>query len=280
MKTKAKAKIADPVKQLSRLVWPHYSPGLLLQDEDLTLGVEYTRELSRLMMRTLFGCGVMCGLVVHPHEKCCKLHIVVDKGVALDCCGDPVYVPDPQDITIDPCDTDLPDELWVVLRRFDKCCAPRTAMCSPDDEEMPSVCTRVRDGYEIRVLAERPECSCGCHAAEETPAGSGRAYADTLDEGEVTAVGGVESGATEQAGDDEHENPCKCADPTQDCYQKHYAGECCDCCDCEWIVLAVVSDKGVAEKHDWQADHSVRRFVRPVLMRDPQVEKERMQKLV
>jgi hypothetical protein len=278
MKTKAKAKIADPVKQLSRLMWPHFSPGLLLQDEDLTLGVEYTRELSRLMFRTLFGCGVMCGLVIEPKEKCCKLHIFVDKGVALDCRGDPVYVPERQDITIDPCDTDLPDKLWVVLRRFDKCCAPRTPVCSPDDDEMAAVCTKVRDGYEIRVLAERPECSCGCHEDKEKPEGTAHGHGQPTGQVEQAsttsgAAAKQDQGTYTKAGE-KPANPCKCADPAQDCYEKHYAGECCDCCDCEWIVLAVVSDKGTAEKHDWHADHSVRRFVRPVLMRDPQVEKE------
>jgi hypothetical protein len=277
MKTKAKAKITDPVKQMSRLVWPHYSPGLLLQDDDLTTGVVYTRELSRLMFRTLFGCGVMCGLVVRPEERCCKLHLVVDKCFALDCRGDPVYVPERQHITVDPCETDVPAELWVVLRRFDKCCAPRTAVCSPEDDEAASVCTRVRDGYEIRVLPERPECSCGCAGKDAAPEGPGTdsesefsVYSDTT--GAAKGQGTVKQEG--DAGETGGANACKCVDPALDCYREHYAGECCECCDCEWIVLARVRNDGSKDEPNWIADHSVRRFVRPVLMRDPQVELE------
>jgi hypothetical protein len=40
-------------------------------------------------------------------------------------------------------------------------------------------------------------------------------------------------------------------------------------------VLLARLERPDVEKPDWAADHSVRRFVRPVLMRDPQVEIER-----
>jgi hypothetical protein len=43
------------------LIRPTYSPGLLLEDDDLTAGVSYTRGLTQLLFRSLFGCGVICG---------------------------------------------------------------------------------------------------------------------------------------------------------------------------------------------------------------------------
>ncbi|MEI9852768.1 MAG: hypothetical protein WDN24_20060 [Sphingomonas sp.] len=49
---------------------PLYAPGLILQDSDLTAAVDYTRELNRLLFRTLFGCGVICGLRVGIREDC------------------------------------------------------------------------------------------------------------------------------------------------------------------------------------------------------------------
>ena len=52
--------------------------------------------------------------------------------------------------------------LWVVLCGTEKCCAPRTSVCASDEDESPSVCTRERDGYEIRIVRNRPHCVCSC----------------------------------------------------------------------------------------------------------------------
>jgi hypothetical protein len=83
------------------LVRPRFTPGLLLLDEDLTAGVDYTRELSRLLFRNLFGCGVICGLTVTGKEATGRcLTVDVNCGLALDCVGDPVQVRQPQSLTI------------------------------------------------------------------------------------------------------------------------------------------------------------------------------------
>jgi len=74
-------------------------------------------------------------------------------------------------------------------------------------------------------------------------------------------------------------NPCQCANPNEDCYQRHYRAECCTCgcgegcdcakgCECEWILLAQVTNDSNTETPHWTADHSVRRLSRPVLMAD------------
>jgi hypothetical protein len=69
---------------------------------------------------------------------------------------------------------------------------------------------------------------------------------------------------------------CWCVDPNiSECYKAHYEGKCgCDCTDSEWVVLAHLTSKGDATTQDWDVDHSVRRFVRPVFMRDPVVWKK------
>src|SRR5436309_2337502 len=79
---------------MSKLVRARFGPGMLLQHEDLEQLNAYTRELSRLMFRSLFGCGVICGLVVKTNPKCGKVEVSVSAGVALECSGDPVYVPE------------------------------------------------------------------------------------------------------------------------------------------------------------------------------------------
>lgn len=275
MSTNAKAK---PVVHAgtSILMKPRFSPGLLLRDDDLNQGVDYTRDLSRLLFRTLLGCGVVCGLKVTPEFKCQQLVVSVAEGVALDCHGDPIHVPTTQSIPIDgSCGQTIPDDMWVIIKRTEKCCAPRTASCSCDDEETPSVCTRERDGYEIRIVPQLPDCACGCTdkktmelIAAPPPAPAvpvvGNAKSKNAKKDEVVVK-------TEAA----HE--CCCVDSSRDCYKDYRDGTCgCDCADCccEWIVLAYV--KRVSDT-EWKPHHSVRRFVRPLLMCDPVARKETQQ---
>lgn len=228
-------------KTPSSLVRPQYSPGLLLNDDDLTLAVDYTRSLNRLLFRSLLGSGVVCGFVVKQATTCGKLQVTVDAGMALDCHGDPLHLASPSTITIDPtCGVELPPTLWVLARRYDKQCAPRGSVCSPDDDDAASAYTRLHDGVEISVMGVLPDGACGCTTAAATAA------------------------ATEAAS-----LPSKETDP---CYHDHYAGICNVCCSddcsCEWLVLARLSNGADA---GWKVDHAVRRFIRPALIVDPQV---------
>jgi hypothetical protein len=253
----AKNGTINRVNGTSTLVRPKFGPGMLLQHEDLDQLPAYTRELNRLMFRSLFGCGVVCGLVVKPESKCGKGSITVGAGLAINCSGDAVHVPRDQDVDIDPdCDPDLRGPLWVVLCGTVKCCAPRTSMCASDDDEPTSVCTRERDGFEIRVERAQPKCSCHC----------------VVDEKSAKARGTT------------HQSECWCVDPQDPYYADHYLGT-CDCsCDecagggCDCILLAKIEKAGKDDGAKWVADHSVRRFIRPVLMRDPQVAAEKRAK--
>lgn len=263
------------IKGTSKLVRPRFGPGMLLQHEDLELLNSYTRDLSRLLFGSLFGCGVICGLVVKADTKCGKIHVTVDAGVALACSGDPIHVPTDQSFPLsDDCPPDTDTPLWVVLCAYSKCCAPRPSLCEGDDDETKSECTREREGFEIRVLSQRPTCVCGC--PEPVP--------PTVPPPSTPPPQG-----TEPVGDPlfriNAQTPsridCKCVDPTLECYVDHYAGKCgCNCddcsdCDCKCILLARLDREGDTDR--WLTDHSVRRFIRPVLMRDPQVELERSQ---
>ena len=246
------------IKGLSTLVRPRFGPGMLLQHEDLEQLHGYTRELNRLMFRSLFGCGVICGLVVKTGEKCGQLSITVGAGLALNCSGDPIHVPKDQTVVVDPhCDPNLEGPFWVVLCPTVRCCAPRTSMCPSDDEDTSTSCTRERDGFEIRVVKDRPGCACDC---VDDPAR------------EVDGDGG-------SSGRDDHDSECWCVDPQDPCYADHYQGKCgcaCDGCSgggCDCVLLARLA-RTEGDPPAWQADHSVRRFIRPVLMRDPQVAAE------
>jgi hypothetical protein len=225
----------------STLVRARFGPGMLLQHEDLEQLTTYTQELSRLLFRSFFGCGVICGLVVSSDAECGKVYVNIGSGVALDCVGNPIYVPKDQRFALDnDCNPDLAAPLWVILCSSLKCCAPRTSMCSCDDDSATSTCTRERDCFEIRVVSKLPDCVCGCPKPRKTL-----------------------------------QSDCRCVNPADDCYKDHYAGICgCTCsggssCDCNCVVLAVLNQQ--PDSGEWKADHSVRRFIRPALMRDPEI---------
>ena len=237
-------------KGLSTLESPIFSPGMLLHHEDLKQLNIYTRSLSRLLFQSFFGCGVICGLVVEVVEECGKLKVTINSGVALSCAGDPVYVPAVKDaFTKDGLEVTEDLTLWVVLCGTTKCCAPRVTTCSCDDDETTSDCTREKDAFEIRLMLEQPECACACPPPKP----------------------GNQSSADD---DEEKDDPCMCSGMR--CHEDHYAGICgCTCgkcskCDCDCILLAYIQKTGDPKK--WVVDHSVRRFIRPVLMRDPRPE--------
>jgi hypothetical protein len=236
-------------KAPSTLARAKFGPGMLLQHDDLEQLSLYTRDLSRMLMSSLFGCGVVCGLVVQVEPKCGKVLVNVSSGLALDCQGDPIFVPRSQTVVLDEeCKPDIPARLWVELCGTCKCCGPRTSMCAADDESTTSVCTRERDWFEIRIVQTRPKCSCSCPEPDANDLA--RVLPDTR---------------------------CECADPASPCYKDHYAGTCgCDCddcskCDCNCVLLARLDWNKDIQQPVWTVDHRVRRFVRPVLMRDPQV---------
>jgi hypothetical protein len=256
-------------KGTSTLERARFGPGMLLQHDDLEKLNTYTRDLNRLMFQSFFGCGVVCGLVISAEPDCGKLRIKVTSGLALACSGDPVYVPKDDSFLTDEKLDDEITTLWVVLCGTKKCCAPRVATCSSDDDEATSDCTREKDTFEIRVLRKLPDCVCSCTVQPQ----GGSANEDQA--------------AHDQQGPGKEvkENPCKCVTPDQPnwaCYEKHYKGECgCNCgkcsgCDCQCIVLAVLK-KPAKPADPWKSDHSVRRFIRPVLMLDPQIEKDKQQ---
>jgi hypothetical protein len=252
------------VKGTSTLVRPKFGPGMLLQADDLDAQTTYTRDLSRLLFRSLFGCGVVCGLDVIPSiDKCGDLTVKVRAGVALGCDGDPIYVPKAQSVTVGDCkDDELPDPpLWVLLCATSKCCAPRPASCGCDDDAPTSTPTRVRDCFEIRVVSELPKCVC-CYQADQDD-DNGHNEAGDIQEKEGWA----------------RADRCPCG-RTDGCYADHYAGKCTCCddcsddgtCDCNCVLLAKLSKD--EDDDGWTADHCVRRFVRPIFMRDPLCEPE------
>jgi hypothetical protein len=249
--------LGDPANGKSTLVRPRFTAGLMLQDDDLTLAVDYVGNLSRLLFKSLFGCGVICGLEVTPSDAC-GLTVKVDKGLAFDCHGDPVELPGEASIVVQ--ELIAPPtirQLWVAIKRKEYHCSPRTAVCAPEEEDQSTqVATRLRDGYELRLFEALPDCTCVCDAKKTVQGGHVQNVQQQV--GAVTANPGRNVYYTVE----------------DDCYKGHYERKCaCDCC-CQWVVLGRVfyaPDPRTNNIEKWQVDYAWRRVVRPVLARDLKV---------
>jgi hypothetical protein len=110
----------------------------------------------------------------------------------------------------------------------------------------------MRDGYEIRVVSKLPKCVC-CYQDEQ----------DSQDKSDAAGLLREERLPADK---------CPCG-PTDGCYADHYAGKCACCddcaddgsCDCNCVLLAKLTE----DDGEWTVDHCVRRFIRPIFMRDP-----------
>lgn len=221
----------------SNLIRPKFAAGMLLQHEDLELLNEYTRNLSRLMFGSLFGCGVVCGLEVGPLNAGGGFEIGC--GLAIAPSGSPIWVPKSEPMEFDEKCAKGTDPWWVLLCAKSKFCSPRTAMSGCDDEAS-HIYTREIEGYEIKLENQVPPCTCPCPPDDPPPPKP-------------------------------FESNCRCVDPKSKCYADHYAAK-CSCCrdtDCkdDCVVLARIawdlSDKV------WKVDTTGRRLTRPVLMSSP-----------
>lgn len=73
----------------------NYFDGKLLVSKDFTDEQDYGRGHRRLHNALLHGTGTVCGLklVQHPADGCRNEFVVVQPGMALDCCGNEIIVP-------------------------------------------------------------------------------------------------------------------------------------------------------------------------------------------
>lgn len=267
--------LIETKKGTSTLVRPRFSPGLLLQDTDLNSAVDYGRTLLQLMLRNLFGCGVICGYeVTGCVDKCNVLQVTVKSGLALDCVGNPIELTAAQTLKVaEKCAPELPCEIWVVIRGRECNSSPREVSCTPEDGATSTVCTRVCDGYEIRLLTKLPECVCGCveKCREQPPEECGGERQPLTPErtAEVERLQKRQKRWEECDEEEKKERVREMREGARRCDRDHRLGVCnCACC-CEWVVLArLLCCEEREEKREYRVDHTVRRFIRPVLSYD------------
>jgi hypothetical protein len=198
------------------LIRPLFSPGLLLQDSDLTQIVDYQQSKTALLLRSLLGCGVLCGFQVKPEtnlSKCGALNMTIDAGVALDCQGNLLEMPLSLSLVIDPgCDKELSLPLWISIAVQGRNCASRDLLCTEEAGVSLQAPTRFKEGFKLIIDNQQPNCACSNQAADNGSCGTG--------------------------------------------------------CQCQSVLLAKIDHEhkkeGQTEPAKITADHSVRRYIRPV----------------
>jgi hypothetical protein len=157
----------------------NYFTGQFLAERDFRAEQSYHVGKHRQHNRYLHGCGTVCGLRVrqHPNPDCRDRFVVIEPGLALDCCGREVVVDEPVYV-------DLPKYLAAIEKeKAGDGTEKRTrslliSLCYSEckTEFVPAlysecgcderVCEagRVREGFEVKVeLADKlPENGCGC----------------------------------------------------------------------------------------------------------------------
>ena len=275
MSTNAKAK---PVVHAgtSILMSPRFSPGLLLRDDDLNQGVDYTRDLSRLLFRTLLGCGVVCGLKVTSEFKCeqARRHGRRRRRAGLPRrshpCPDDAADPDRRQLRAADPGRDVGDH-----QAHGKMLCPAPASCSCDDEETPAVCTG--SGTATRSASFRNRRTAPADATRTRKPWSSSRRRRRLRRREGRAAK-KKTAKKAEAECQDGGCPSSAAASTLrwTATRTTRPGACsCDCADCLRVDRARLSEGGQARSETrLEVDHSVRRFVRPLLMCDPVAREE------
>lgn len=264
------------------LIRPTYAPGLLLEDDDLTAGVSYTRGLTQLLFRSLFGCGVICGYTINPKFICNgrKLEVKVSAGVGLDGLGNPLELRRAITVEFDPDCADWPTSLWVTACYFETPCRPRELACGDDSDGHPSF-TRIVSGVRIELHPTRPGCACSCEPPEKPKDGKSK---NCCEDETVAAPAMAEAAefksrkSQKSAQDEAKDNGVEVApaveavggkdDPNAefDCYAGHMKGDCGCGCDCTCILIGKLELKFEKEGPSVEPDYSHVRQIRPWLI--------------
>ncbi len=150
-----------------------YFPRQLVGPDDLTQDQVYFREKQRRHNRLLHGWGIVCGAEVR-HEQGCTA--IVAPGYILGPYGDEILIDD--EVSFDVCTRDAigtfdcadPDPwcgdvprvtedtpLYLAVRYVERATRPvRVPGCGCGCDESECEYSRIRDGFELRVLMELP----------------------------------------------------------------------------------------------------------------------------
>lgn len=235
-----------------------FTDGMLVTAADLRAATQYPLSVMQVLVRSYFGCGIVCGLdVSNPNEQAGRAAnpdcppengfiVEIAPGVALGCDGFPVEICSrvKLDLSPDPCGCPVEgaQTRWIAIRRVTSaepsgggcgCGSGSGCGCGAGGGSPGQQCTRVRDHVLIQAFDTVPVGACMQPPAKPETAKDGARGA---------AIPVKKSG----------ESLCDCL--------KHCAE--CDRCADPWVVIAVLEikkDGGKDSKKDGIVAGSINR---------------------
>lgn len=127
-----------------------FNDGMIVTAEDLDAAMRYPASMLHTVLRSYFGCGVVCGLELKVKEAPGKRPnwvVCLERGVAIDCQGYPIELCAPIEIDLSPpeCACEPPPaEICIAIKR------------TTSDEAAPDLCGCDLDGphYECRRVQD------------------------------------------------------------------------------------------------------------------------------
>jgi hypothetical protein len=141
----------------------NYFCGKLMVDRDFRADQLYHSGKQRLHNAWLHGWGTVCGLTVIPHPNCPNLRVVVNPGLAMDCQGREIFVPQPVEVVLESygretdgtgAGTEKPENLYICLRYME--CETEPVPVFLDECGCSDACApnRIRETFLIEVFTK------------------------------------------------------------------------------------------------------------------------------
>jgi len=136
----------------------NYFCGKMMVDRDFWADQLYHLRKQRLHTSYLHGWGTVCGLRVLPHPHCPNLKVIVKPGLAIDCWGREIFVPDTLEVELesyrsgDGSGADKPKNLYISLCYRE--CETEPVPVFLDECGCSESCepNRIRETFAIAVL--------------------------------------------------------------------------------------------------------------------------------
>lgn len=146
----------------------HYFDGKFLVARDFSDEQDYFRGHRQMHNAHLHGAGTVCGLklIEHPSETCRREFVVCEPGMALDCCGQEILVPERALVRVREmieADEELQaaldgdNHLFIAIERCDYGAEPVPIILPTCEGEGGTECGRIAEGYRFRLYARSPE---------------------------------------------------------------------------------------------------------------------------
>lgn len=213
-----------------------FTDGMLVTAADLRAATQYPLSVIQVLVRSYFGCGIVCGLdVSNPNERTGRVDnpdcppengfiVEIAPGVSLGCDGFPVEICGKVklDLSPDPCGCPVEgaQTRWIAIRRVTSaepsgggcgCGSGSGCGCGASGGSSGQQCTRVRDHVLIQAFDTIPAGACMLPPVKP-----------------VTAKDAATGAAVAEK--NPRESLC-------DCLQ--HCGDCDRCAD-PWVVIAVL----------------------------------------